>query len=377
MRNKRLFFKLLVMTLIIALAIIFNPVTVHASDDDNYLVVVTKIQNYNNFGEVTLVKEDDASGSISVGGIATVDYTKKVVLSDDTTYSSGDVEITDYAGASTGTDIILMGDNGDSGSYTTYFQDGSTVYLLEIYEFDSDDFEYVTQSTYDFNIPNADYLKFDYTNDYLNAAALENYPYSANAEFNPEVHYEGLYSSSDVTDGRDVYDYLYFTGTGSAKSRTIEKGTIVVPNFFASFNGSVYGNLVPYGSFSFEGTGASISSTNSDPTRISYSNLIAFANSTVSYSASDDSYLSANGEHSFYRSQSGKSWGYYTDLAEQSGVSYNTDSEGTPSYTYERSMTVSENRDNPTGVFLNILPFVVAIVIAGVGVVLLKKNSIK
>ena len=375
MRNKRLFFKLIVMTLIIALAIIFNPTTVHASDD-NYLVVATKIQNYNNFGEVSLVKKDSASGSISLGGATTVNYTKTVALSEDTTYDGSDYDIYNYSSASIGDAIVLMGRDGDTDSLTSNFSQGSTVYLLEIYEFDSDDFEYVTQSTYDFTLPNADYLRFDYTNSYLNSEALSDYSYDASTAFDPEVHYEGLYSSSDVTDGRDVYDYLYFTGTGSAKSRTIDKGTIVVPNFFASFNGSVYGNLIPYGSFRLD-SNDSLASTNTDSTRVAYTTLVSFANATISYSASDDSYLSSNGGHDFYRSQSGRSWGSDTYLPDQSGMSYSTDNEGTPSYTYVREWSITENRDNPTGVFLNILPFVVAIVIAGAGVVLLKKNSIK
>ena len=355
MKNQKLFLKLVLAIILVAIAFLLKPINANAtiSGNENYrLVVVTTINNWETQYDLAelYLNTENTSGSVSdSNNNVSLGYSVSFYLSDDEVYDNGDEPIS-------------------SGSlYSDKFSSGSNVYLLEVYDFEVSDGYALDDRALTFTLPCNNYVSSYISNTALQNAIMSNY----SSSFSPTAFVDGVYNSSEVNlsndyDDRDYYNMIYFN-TGS-KTDTISRGTITNPKFFVSFTGTASGNILPHGSFN-------VGSGDGTVTQVTYSQFKDFANATITYEGSDDYYINEdNGSHSFTQSQEGYNFTDETNLASNEHVTVDEDG---CNYTVSRSMNVVNNKDNPTGIFYNVLPFVVAIVIAGAGVVLLKKNSIQ
>lgn len=357
MKNKKLLLKLVLAIMVVAIMFISKPINVHADDIDgssngNYrLVLSTRIDNWDpdyRFNNFTLYTSD-TSGTINLGennsGL-TLDYNVNFYLSSNDQYDSDD-------------DLSIS--SGDLSSDN--FVSGSKVYLLEVYDFDIPSGYALDNKELSFELPLNSYIYTNITNNDLNRAMMSNYQGSTNTV---TAYIDGVYDGEDVSESRGFYDMIYFKDESDSKTDTKSRGSVFNPKFYVSFSGTKKGNLLPNGDFD-------VRSGLDGPEQVSYSGFIEFANATITYSGEDSGYYNVeNKSHSFEETQYGYGFNDNTNLSSASNVR----AEGN-SYTVFREFNVENYKDSPTGIFYNVLPFVVAIIVAGAGVVLLKKNSIQ
>lgn len=355
MKNKKILLKLVLAIVVVAIMFVLKPINANAtiSGNENYrLVLVTTINNWETtrgFSNLTL-NTNNTNGSVyDEHNYVSLDYTVSFYLSSDSEYDSSDISIS------------------DGTLYSDDFSNGDTVYLLEVYDFTVSNGYALDDQAISFTLPVDSYLSTYVENTALANTIMSGYSYN----FAPTAYIDGVYDSSIVggSESRNFYNMIYFNS--GSKTDTISRGTIDDVKFYVSFTGSKSGNILPDGTFN-------VSTGLNGTEQVSYYNFINFANATITYEGTDDNYInennsvSGNTSHTYTESQEGYGFSNSTNLNSNEHVSVSGSN-----YTVSRIMNVVNNKDNPTGIFYNVLPFVVAIVIAGAGVVLLKKNSIQ
>ena len=357
MKKQKILLKLALISVIVIASMLLNPTKANANfENNNTLVISTYVSNWSNFSELSVSGSGSTSGEMTFtnnGDISvSIPYTKAFYLSDDDTFDGSDSEI-DLSSSSTINSSVI------SESYSSF-------YLLEVYEFDISDGMAIDADYLTAHIGDTNTLS-------LNNISNENVISRSMADYESgslTVYLESVYSSSEYETGRSYINYIYLS-EGSNKTTELSRGSIVMPKFEFAFSGSATGNLLPYGTFEGSNSLASAKSGKGSYVECTESAFIDFANADIQYVGSDDNFIGSDGNHE-YRSEVR----YGANLSSDSDLSNYYDS-SSQVYRISRSMTVSNNRENPTGVFFDVLPFVVAIVMAGVGVVLLKKNSIE
>lgn len=364
MKNKRFLVKTLVVSFVVMMAMILKPTKVNAtfdsSDVNTRLILKTTINNYSNLGDLCYEVNVPSSGTLAFtaqngDGSVDVNYTKTIYLSSDSTFSE------------TSSNNKELDESSEFTMTDSTFDNGETVYLYEVYDFAISNGLAINADAFTATFSDGDYLYLDISNTYVRNNAMSEYSYNATNKCRPTMYLEGIYDNGVIAsrDG-NFYNSICYSD-GDSKTTVLDKGTINMPRFFWRFNGTASGNLLPSGKFY---VGSNEATANNDGTwyETRYSDFVSFANSTIRYEGTDNNYIDEDGEHTYTETQAGAS------IDDNSSLESYLDN---GDYKVSRSMTVTLNKDNPTGVFFDVMPFMVAIVIAGVGVVLLKKNSVK
>lgn len=383
MKNKKIY--LFIFAIILGTIMLFaNSTNVYASQDVDFesgtsnttFYVYTEIERWTPANDLVFEKHDDWSGSW---------YTKRVYLRDD--YDSNynhSVEITSSM-LDSNNKVSL---NGINNSDFNVFDCGSTVYLVEEYDISNLD-DYASYSDFtideenrDYSLPCEDRLSLD-----IDDSSIVNTSMSQYSPSNHELYIQAKYQSSSVSESnRDIYIYPFLKDSSNSKVTSESQGTIQLPIFNIDVDSlSASGNAMHAGYFQFDwsnfGDSSFISSNNSSSVSSSYGylsgNLIKKDNySLLSYS--DLSNISDSISVTYYWS----SQYVATNSSSSTSFSANIGSIGTDSSTtnaYKRTISGSISRDAsaPNGVFYNVLPFAIAGIVAILGIVILKKNSIK
>lgn len=364
MKNKRFLLKMLLVSVVAIIVMFLSPKSVKAyfdsSDVNTRLILKTTINNYSNQGDLRYVVTEDNSGQITFSapngnGSVTLDYTKSIYLSSNATFDENS------------SDTVQLYETSDFDITDSSFFNGTTVYLYEVYDFDISSGLAINADAFTANFSNGDYVYVNISNTSVVNNSMSEYSYSSTNQCRPTMYLEGVYDDEDLDDRTGTYYNSICYSEGGSKTAIIEKGTINMPRFFWKFYGTASGNLLPAGGFYIGDSEATVNDS-SMWNECKYSAFVNFANATISYVGSDDNYVDSDGSHTYTKTSNGYGISDSTDLS-----SYLSDGE----YKISRSMDANLNKDNPTGVFFDVMPFVVAIVIAGAGVILLKKNSVK
>ena len=334
--------------------------------------VKTKIERWSPANDLVFVKNDSWSSEW---------YTKRVFLRGK--YDGSDVEyeinessfeeISTYS--NTYSRAIALKDMGP-------FTPGSDVYLVEKYNVSS-----IASNTSSLeagldghvfdDIPSNDRLVFDIDDSYIVSEAMTNYPSS----FDKKIYIDTRYQSGDPSDGlnRDLYLYVYMKDNSGSKTDEISKGTIELPIFRVDTYFTATGNTMPAGTFTMpsamhapdwgtndpdisSGYGRTIGRAlyNSEYSLISYRDVQSLDDNSITYSwSSEERIATSSNSISISPSLSGRE-NYDNHI-----------------YAYTLSGSATSDKSAPNGIFYNVVPFVVAGVIAVAGIIVFKRRSTK
>lgn len=392
MKNKKIYLFIVTMVLI-AIMLFANSTNVYASNGVSFesgtsnttFYVYTAIERWTPANDLVFTKNDEWSGSW---------YTKSVYLRDtnDSNYTNS-VEITESMIDTDTHEVSLNGINNSNFNIFTY---GSTVYLVEEYNISSltSEASYsnftIDQENTDYSLPCEDRLSLgiDTSNSMERTIVNTSMSQYTSPNSSCQLYIQSKYQNSSITESnRDIYIYPFMKNSLSEKVTKLSQGTIKLPIFNVDVNSlSAYGNAMHAGGFQLDlsnfGDSTFISEHNS-PTGVSSSygyysgHIIQNDNySLLSYSDLNSLSNSVNATYSWssqdVATNSSDSISFSADLG-----SIGTDSTTTNSYKRTISGSISRETSAPNGVFYNVLPFVIAGIVAILGIVILKKNSVK
>ena len=384
MKNKKIYL-FIVAIVLLAIMLFATSTNVYASNGVSFesgtsnttFYVYTAIERWTPANDLVFTKNDNWSESW---------YTKRVYLSDTTDLSStNSVEITE---SMLDTDTNEVSLNGINHSNFNIFTCGSTVYLVEEYDISDlednasySDFKIDNENT-NYSLPCKDRLSLD-----IDDSSIVNTSMSQYSPSNHELYIQAKYQSSSVSESnRDIYIYPFLKDSSNSKVTSESQGTIQLPIFNIDVDSlSASGNAMHAGYFQFDwsnfGDSSFISSNNSSSVSSSYGylsgNLIKKDNySLLSYSDLSNISNSISVTYSWsdqnVATKTSSSISFSADIG-----SIGTDSSTTNAYKRTISGSISRDASAPNGVFYNVLPFAIAGIVAILGIVILKKNSIK
>ncbi len=385
MKNKKIY--LFIFAIILGTIMLFaNSTNVYASEKvyfDEYssntkFYVYTAIERWTPANDLVFEKHDDWSGSW---------YTKRVYLRDD--YDSNynhSVEITSSM-LDSNNKVSL---NGINNSDFNVFDCGSTVYLVEEYDISNLD-SYASYSEFkidsentSYSLPCEDRLSLDIDDSSIVNTSMSQYSSPSDSY---RLYIQAKYQSSSADESnREIYIYPFLKDSSNSKVTSESQGTIQLPIFNIDVDSlSASGNAMHAGYFQFDwsnfGDSSFISSNNSSSVSSSYGylsgNLIKKDNySLLSYSdlsnISNSISVTYSWSDQYVATNTSSSISFSADIG-----SIGTDSSTTNAYKRTISGSISRDASAPNGVFYNALPFAIAGIVAILGIVILKKNSIK
>lgn len=271
------------------------------------------------------------------------------------------------------------------------FDEGTTVTLVEIYDFNDYLNEQYRSSFADYeqnqdalsgNIGNSitsiiseDKLKFswedDDTLDSFDRYILS-YTKGTNFDASRSIYFDYVYDSENISTSRNIVEYLYSSNDNTTKSNIITRD-LNVPRYRVYGSLSAKGNIAGLTEFQLQlpdsrtcycghssCSGYFSDYGSNEPANLSYEEIkYVLENSPIAYGAGGGSGATV---YTY-----GNSW---------SDANMSQDwSDGVLTVSFTQSGT--ENVSVPNGLFYNILPFVIILGIAGAGFVILKKNKVK
>lgn len=375
--------KLMILFTILAFAIlafVFTP-EVHADtyENNSIIKVKTTIRNWS--------KDNYLNYNANTNSIPGV--TKSVYLTDG--YNTT-VDITNLGNVDLGADgnysTIRDFHNGDDLEGLNNFSEGSTVYLYEKYDFSEklNQTNYSSPLNYTENIAEISLgsLTYDSYYDIINANAMKNY--NSNSIDSITAYMDVVYGTEDPSQNSssNIVKYLY-TQSGGEKTSELDLGEIIIPRFDIYMNLEAKGNLLGSGYFRAdmqywdELTGNVLGWSEEDEYWYKSDNTSKIYNRDYGFTTTE-SLANALYGFNYYYKEIGKDDGYDLNVSRtgwddnELRASYNSDY-GT--YKLYISGTIEEHRDVPNGIFYNILPYAIAIALASIGVIILKKHSVK
>lgn len=356
MKNKRIYLLLFAIALF-ALMLFANTTDVHASDTNYVLNVETTINNWQEGNDLIFVKVDNDWEDVSCDE-GRLQYTKTVYLQESgnsTTYPITETKKLSYYSFST----------------------GSTVKLVERYEFTGSDNNMAVERSFGIN-----------SQDYITLGSLDNNgDLIADSKWSQKTGWKKTYSDTafEYYEGAEMgtlyayYDsfyegayryYFYFVGDNNSKTTTFDRGDINLMSFRVYTDFDLSGNLVGPDSYYWYISPSSTSSTDSfDET----TDHIVVSAGQFNDIVNDNYYIYICGTPQVDNASTSFSYGSSWGAANRSSVQTSGND-----YMY---VTLTQSGDfsvtPPNGVFYNILPFAVAGLVAIAGIVILKKNSIK
>lgn len=383
MKNKRIFLVFILSALFLfALAGTSKASNSINTGSESYSTFefTTKIERWSQANDLVFVKNDSWSGDW---------YTKRVFLRGQ--YNGSDVEYEITANKLSSIDTydgsynhaVALKDKGPDGDWL--FDLGSDVYLVEQYDvsslanYYSNEHWTVGATDSSHSLSSSDRLVLDVNDSTITDTSFANYnPSSSDKTLYVEARYQ---SETPSSENRDLYLYVYMENN-SEKTNEVDQGTINLPVYEVYVDFTAYGNCMPAGTFSAPSALSAPEWGSNNPTTSSnygYYQGRALYNSNYSLityrdiqSLDDDSitYSWSSNEH-VVATNGGSSYSVSPDLSCTDYDTYYNE------YTFTLSGTISANRSAPNGVFYNIIPFVVAGVIAVAGIIVFKKRSTK
>ncbi|MBQ3408644.1 MAG: hypothetical protein IJH12_05535 [Clostridia bacterium] len=348
--------------------------TIFQGGDNQVFYVRTKIERWSNNNDLVFIKNDNWGGSEANDW-----YTKTVWL---TSLETGDPEngasYQIQASALNNNRLIL---NNLEGSP---FSQGDTIYLVEKYVINttSHNLRYEVGETISNILPSADRLdfSFDYSSGIgqtIKNTSMQNYT----PEDSYSLYTTAIATDTDVAADRDTNVWIYF-GTATNKLQNKSKGTINLPVYAVKIDLTAQGNAlksgyisgcigdIRIGKYLDERCESSVGSASGIVTYDYCFNDItnkAISDYTFYYYWLEDG-------NDFYGAVCGGDCIEFDNLTMSS---LSVDNIEPNTYTRTIAGTLERNQTVPTGIFYDILPFIIAGMVAIAGIILLKKNPIK
>lgn len=271
----------------------------------------------------------------------------------------------------------------DGSSYTIGSEyNGTDIYIVEVFELNMNNFSYSDftvgeEREYDFPSPTTISLNISGSTMATSIATEAMKDYSPTTDSYTLKIQSKYQSETPDEESRDIYIYPYLEKDGT-KIANIDLGTITLPVFYYSLNLTATGTGMPAGYF-YSHTSILNSSDGISIVESTYGSAVGDLGRTEndSYSALQYSeFINPSSISMTYNSSDSNSYSNDFTLTEANGgISF----VNTGNNVWKKVLTkqLESNVSIANGIFYNVVPFVLIAIVAVLGIVILKKNSIK